>query len=165
MFVTGAPLKYQLFVETCTSSPNRTSMNGLVLFILVASFWMAVDKAILVSTNNKILIPVFSVCLCSYLDLTLTSTTKIKNKTLRQTRFPIVNFPFISSNIPASSAYGVYISQRLVSHRDKKTSTYKGKDPLSFKIWIFHNGQPDCNDDRSIVIFPNELEAKDTMDT
>ena len=25
--------------------------------------------------------------------------------------FPIVNFPFISSNIPASPAYGVYISQ------------------------------------------------------
>jgi hypothetical protein len=25
--------------------------------------------------------------------------------------FPVVNFPFISSNIPASPAYGVYISQ------------------------------------------------------
>ena len=25
--------------------------------------------------------------------------------------FPIVNFPFISSNIPASRVYGVYISQ------------------------------------------------------
>jgi hypothetical protein len=25
--------------------------------------------------------------------------------------FPIVNFPFISSNIPAATAYGVYISQ------------------------------------------------------
>ena len=25
--------------------------------------------------------------------------------------FPIVNFPFISSDIPASPAYGVYISQ------------------------------------------------------
>jgi hypothetical protein len=25
--------------------------------------------------------------------------------------FPIINFPFISSNIPASPAYGVYISQ------------------------------------------------------
>jgi hypothetical protein len=25
--------------------------------------------------------------------------------------FPIVNFPFISNNIPASPAYGVYISQ------------------------------------------------------
>ena len=24
--------------------------------------------------------------------------------------FPIVNFPFISSNIPAAPAYGVYIS-------------------------------------------------------
>jgi hypothetical protein len=22
------------------------------------------------------------------------------------------------------------------------------KDPLSFEIWIFHNGQPDCDDDR-----------------
>jgi len=25
--------------------------------------------------------------------------------------FPIVNFPFICSNIPAAPAYGVYISQ------------------------------------------------------
>ena len=25
--------------------------------------------------------------------------------------FPIVNFPFLSSNIPASPAYGVYVSQ------------------------------------------------------
>ena len=42
---------------------------------------------------------------------------KIKNNTIRQTRchvtFPIVNYPFISSNIPASLAYGVYISQRI----------------------------------------------------
>ena len=27
--------------------------------------------------------------------------------------FPIINFPFISSNIPAAPAYGVYISQRI----------------------------------------------------
>ena len=27
--------------------------------------------------------------------------------------FPIMNFPFIRSNIPAAPAYGVYISQRL----------------------------------------------------
>jgi hypothetical protein len=27
--------------------------------------------------------------------------------------FQIINFPFISSNIPAAPAYGVYISQRI----------------------------------------------------
>ena len=49
--------------------------------------------------------------------LTLTFTLKskkekIKNKTTTNAMtFPIVNFPFISSNIPASPAYGVYISQ------------------------------------------------------
>jgi hypothetical protein len=31
--------------------------------------------------------------------------------------FPIVNFPFISNNIPASSAYGVYISQLIRYYR------------------------------------------------
>jgi hypothetical protein len=39
---------------------------------------------------------------------------KNKNKTNNKRddfTFPIVNFPFISRNIPASPAYGVYISQ------------------------------------------------------
>jgi hypothetical protein len=31
--------------------------------------------------------------------------------------FPIVNFPFISSNIPASPVYGVYISQLMLYSR------------------------------------------------
>ena len=26
----------------------------------------------------------------------------------------------------------------------------KGNDPLSFEIWIFRNGQPDCDDDSII---------------
>jgi hypothetical protein len=26
------------------------------------------------------------------------------------------------------------------------------KDPLSFEVWIFRNGQPDCDDDRIIFI-------------
>ena len=40
---------------------------------------------------------------------------KIKKTTIYNKRdvvtFPTVNFPFISSNIPASPAYGAYISQ------------------------------------------------------
>jgi len=35
---------------------------------------------------------------------------KQKSMTNAMTSFPIVNFPFISSNIPASQAYGVYSS-------------------------------------------------------
>jgi hypothetical protein len=31
---------------------------------------------------------------------------------------PIVNFPFISSNIPVGAAYGVYISQLIRYSRD-----------------------------------------------
>ena len=53
----------------------------------------------------------------SYLDLTLKSTTveylnKFYDKRDNIT-FPIVNLSFISSNCPASLAYGVYNSQLL----------------------------------------------------
>ena len=52
----------------------------------------------------------------SYLDLFLCIDNEGRlNSKLYDKRddfdFPIVNFPFLSSNIPASSAYGVYISQ------------------------------------------------------
>ena len=46
--------------------------------------------------------------------------------------------------------YTVKSGKRLCSDRGKKTSTYKLKDPLSFEIWIFRSGQPDCDDDRRI---------------
>ena len=64
----------------------------------------------------------------SYLDLFL----EIDNKGNLCTRlydkrddfnFPIVNFPFLSSNIPSSPAYGVYISQLIRYAR--AWSTYK----------------------------------------
>jgi hypothetical protein len=39
---------------------------------------------------------------------------------------------------------------------------------MLLEIWIFCNGQPDCDDDRRIYvahrIYPNELEKKDTTD-
>ena len=52
----------------------------------------------------------------SYLDLHLEidSEGRLRTKSYDKTddfNFPIVNFPFICSNIPAVSAYGVYISQ------------------------------------------------------
>ena len=47
---------------------------------------------------------------------------KIKNKILcdkpNDFTFPIVNFPFINCNIPATPAYGVYISQLIRHSRD-----------------------------------------------
>ena len=52
----------------------------------------------------------------SYLDLFLEMTTdgrlntKIYDKR-DDFNFPIVNFPFLCSNIPAAPAYGVYVSQ------------------------------------------------------
>ena len=50
----------------------------------------------------------------SYLDLEIYSEGRFRT-TLYDKRddfnFPIVNFPFICSNIPAAPAYGVYISQ------------------------------------------------------
>ena len=32
--------------------------------------------------------------------------------------------------------------------RGKKTSTKEANDSLSFEIWMFRNGQPDCDGDR-----------------
>ena len=37
-----------------------------------------------------------------------------KNSTTNDFTFPIVNFPFISNNIPVAPAYGVYISQLIL---------------------------------------------------
>jgi hypothetical protein len=48
--------------------------------------------------------------------------------------------------------YTTTSGKRLGSDRGKKTSTYKVKDPLSFEIWIFRNGQPDCDDDLRICV-------------
>jgi hypothetical protein len=65
-----------------------------------------------------------------------------------------ITLPFLS-NIPASPAYtyGVYISQLICFSRAcvfENIYVKSIKDPLSFEIWIFCNGQPDCDDDRSI---------------
>jgi hypothetical protein len=38
-----------------------------------------------------------------------------------------------------SYIYIVMANKSLVADRGKKKSTYKGKDPLSFEIWIFRN--------------------------
>ena len=48
-----------------------------------------------------------------YLHLEIDSEGRLKTKLYdkRDITFPIVNFPFISSNIPAAPEYGVYISQ------------------------------------------------------
>ena len=35
---------------------------------------------------------------------------------------------------------------------ERKKSPLKGKDPLSFEIWIFCNGQPDRDDDPRIFV-------------
>jgi len=43
-------------------------------------------------------------------------------------------------------------AESLSSDGGKKTSTQKVKDPLSFEIWIFRNGQQDCDHDRRILV-------------
>jgi hypothetical protein len=45
-----------------------------------------------------------------------------------------------------------FMSGKSLSDREKKTSTQKVKYPSSFEIWIFRNGQPDCDDDRRIFV-------------
>ena len=60
----------------------------------------------------------------SYLDLHLEIDNESRLKTKLYDKrhdfsFPIVNFPFLSSNIPAAPAYGVHISQLIrYSHHD-----------------------------------------------
>jgi hypothetical protein len=50
----------------------------------------------------------------SYLDLHIEIDNGRRLKTtLYDFTFPIVNFSFIRSNIPAAAVYGVYISQRI----------------------------------------------------
>jgi hypothetical protein len=39
--------------------------------------------------------------------------TSVKNDKRDDLNFPIVNFPFICSNIPTAPVYGVYISQMI----------------------------------------------------
>jgi hypothetical protein len=51
---------------------------------------------------------------CLYMPLPTPRNWQVKNETLRQKRwfqFPIVNFSFICSNIPAAPVYEVYVSQ------------------------------------------------------
>ena len=55
----------------------------------------------------------------SYLDLHLDVDSESRLRTKQYDKrddfnFPIVNFPFICSNIPAAPAYGVYISQMIL---------------------------------------------------
>jgi hypothetical protein len=59
----------------------------------------------------------------SYLDLHLEINNEGRLRTKLYDKrddfnFPIVNFPFICSNIPAAPAYGVYISQLIQYSRD-----------------------------------------------
>ena len=55
----------------------------------------------------------------SYLDLHLEIDSEERLRTKRYDKrddfnFPIVNFPFLCSNIPEAPAYGVYISQLIL---------------------------------------------------
>ena len=74
------------------------------VLICIASIQMSFKSRILLTLKSLLLTLTF----------TLKSTTtedRKKNDKHDDFIFPIVNFSFISSNIPASPAYGVYISQ------------------------------------------------------
>ena len=80
------------------------------MIIYTASIQMSLKLRILLILKSLLLT----------LTLTLRSTTEEDLKTKLYDKcdyftFPLINFPFISSNIPASPAYGVYISQ-LISY-------------------------------------------------
>ena len=71
------------------------------VLICIASIQMSFKSRILLTLKSLLLTLTF----------TLKSTTTEDKKKNHDFIFPIVNFSFISSNIPASPAYGVYISQ------------------------------------------------------
>ena len=48
--------------------------------------------------------------------------------------------------------YTVMSGKSLGTDREKKTSTYKVKDPLSFEIWAYRNGQPDRHDNSRMFL-------------
>ena len=49
--------------------------------------------------------------------------------------------------------YIVKLDKSLVGGRGKKKkSSHKGNDSLSFEIWIFRYGQPDCDDDLKVCV-------------
>ena len=48
--------------------------------------------------------------------------------------------------------YIVNSGKSIDSDRGKKVSTYKVNDPESFKIWIFRNDQPNCDDARIFFV-------------
>ena len=63
-------------------------------------------------------------------------TTRLYDK-LDDFNFPIVNFPFLSSNIPSAPAYGIYVSQLIRYARTVqiiRTSWSMGKCSLQ-SVW------------------------------
>jgi hypothetical protein len=75
--------------------------------------------------------------------------------------FPIVNFPFICSNIPA---YGVYISQMIrYSRACGSYQDFLDRGPWSFVTQIFHNGQPSHGGDRNIFEVMTSTLPKGTL--
>ena len=43
---------------------------------------------------------------------------------------------------------------------ERKHLRQKIKDPLLFEIWVFCNGQPDCDDDRKICVAMTSTNVK-----
>ena len=78
--------------------------------------WTILDSVIIYIASIQISLKLRMLLILKSPLLTLTfilkSTTKLDDKRDDFT-FPMVNFPFINSNIPASPVYEVYISQRI----------------------------------------------------
>jgi Fe-S-cluster formation regulator IscX/YfhJ len=97
-------------------------------------------------------------------------STKFYDK-LDDFNFKIINFPNMCSNIPASPAYGVYISQLI--HYARASSHYSIYHYVKLKVlasWIyllqaFEESPSDSYEYKIPLIYPPELEVKETTDT
>ena len=62
---------------------------------------------------------------------------------------------FCTDQTKSISAATASITILLLQSSQKKISTQKVKEPLSFETWIFRNDRPDYDDDRRIFVAMN----------
>jgi hypothetical protein len=95
--------------------------------------------------------------------------TKLYNKR-DDFNFPIVNFPFICSNIPAASVYGGYIVNLVTNpvisrewRKNREVFKTSGTYLWSFVTQIFHSGQPSHGGDRKVFEVMTSTLPKGTL--
>ena len=117
--VTRTLLLYVCFVDRCLSFCTFSFGHCVVCSSSIYGFWLPLwylQTLLIVNRHFEIMDTTDTDKSASYLDLHLKIDSERRFRTKLYDKrddfnFPIVNFPFIYSKIPAASAYRVYISQ------------------------------------------------------